>query len=93
MSSASSCSTHSCQRHGTGSDLDDAADDLVAEWRAAGRHLPGFGHRFHPVDPRREPLLRWCREAAAAGVVAGDHLRAGLALERALAKGRPEPCR
>ena len=23
----------------------------------ARRYLPGFGHRFHPVDPRRDPLL------------------------------------
>ena len=30
---------------------------VLADWRARSRYLPGFGHRFHPVDPRRDPLL------------------------------------
>ena len=74
-----------------GDDLDEAATVLVGDWRAGGRHLPGFGHRFHPVDPRRAPLLGLVERAEAEGLVAGDHLRAGLALERALAAGRSRP--
>lgn len=74
-----------------GDDLDEAATDLVGDWRAGGRHLPGFGHRFHPVDPRRAPLLGLVERAESEGLVAGDHLRAGLALERALAAGRSRP--
>src|SRR3954463_8352846 len=32
-----------------------SAADVIAEWRARGiRYLPGFGHRFHPRDPRRD---------------------------------------
>ncbi|MEV4352343.1 citryl-CoA lyase [Actinoplanes sp. NPDC049596] len=61
------------------------AETVIAEWRARGtRYLPGFGHRFHTRDPRRDPLLALTAEAAAAGVVSGDHLRAALAVEKAL---------
>ncbi|MEU8820218.1 citryl-CoA lyase [Actinoplanes sp. NPDC048796] len=68
---------------------DVAADVVIAEWRARGiRYLPGFGHRFHTRDPRRDPLLTLTAEAADAGVVPGDHLRAALAVEEAL---RPVP--
>ncbi|XVV08728.1 citryl-CoA lyase [Actinoplanes sp. CA-131856] len=61
------------------------ADVVIAEWRARGiRYLPGFGHRFHTRDPRRDPLLELTAAAAAAEVVPGDHLRAALAVEKAL---------
>lgn len=64
---------------------DDLAADEIAKHRARGAFVPGFGHRFHPVDPRRDPLLALVEQAAASGDVTGDHLRAGLAIERALA--------
>ncbi|MGW0784688.1 citryl-CoA lyase [Streptomyces sp. NPDC002913] len=74
---------------------DDAAAAVMALRQARSRYLPGFGHRFHPVDPRRDPLLRLTEEAVAAGTVAGDHLQAALAVERALrqrrAGARPVP--
>ncbi|MFG2589446.1 citryl-CoA lyase [Streptomyces sp. NPDC048438] len=71
-----------------GRDWDAAAADVMALRQARSRYLPGFGHRFHPVDPRRDPLLRLTEEAVTAGVVAGDHLQAALAVERALQKRR-----
>ncbi|MFE2443873.1 citryl-CoA lyase [Streptomyces sp. NPDC059426] len=74
-----------------GADVDDAAKDLVAEYRAAGSHIPGFGHRFHPYDPRRTPLLDLVGAAVADGAAPGWALRAGTALERALAEGRSRP--
>src|SRR5690349_17357127 len=41
-----------------GADLAAAVDATIAAWRARGVwYLPGFGHRFHPHDPRRDPLL------------------------------------
>ena len=55
--------------------------------------MPGFGHRFHPVDPRRDPLLAWSSGRVADGVVAGRHLAAGLERRAALAAGRPARCR
>ncbi|WP_150285940.1 citryl-CoA lyase [Rhabdaerophilum calidifontis] len=36
-----------------------------------GGYVPGFGHRFHPVDPRAAPLLALAHAAAAAGTVPG----------------------
>jgi citrate synthase len=74
-----------------GADLDAATGEVVAAWRARSRYLPGFGHRFHPVDPRRGPLLALVERAVADGVVAGDHLRAGLAVEKLLNEGRDRP--
>ncbi len=40
-----------------GSDLQRAANVLVAEWRARGERLPGFGHRVHDKDPRTARLF------------------------------------
>ncbi|MFL6072402.1 MAG: citryl-CoA lyase [Mycobacteriales bacterium] len=72
----------------TGLDLAAAADRVIAE---GPRYLPGFGHRFHPVDPRRDPLLSLVDGAVRDGLVAGDHLRAGLALEARLTTVRRRP--
>ena len=44
-----------------------AARALIAEEKAAGRRLPGFGHRVHSDDPRSRRLLQLAGEAAAAG--------------------------
>ncbi|WP_295822603.1 citryl-CoA lyase [uncultured Microbacterium sp.] len=68
-----------------GRPLADLAADELAQHRARKSFVPGFGHRFHPVDPRRDPLLILVQDAVASGAVSGDHLRAGLALEEALA--------
>ncbi|GAA3743881.1 citrate synthase [Spinactinospora alkalitolerans] len=78
-------------RQEAGEDPAEAARAAVAEHRAAGRYVPGFGHRFHPRDPRRDPLLGLVAEAAEAGVVSGTHLALAQELERALAAGRERP--
>ncbi|MEV7142068.1 citryl-CoA lyase [Streptomyces tauricus] len=62
--------------------------EVVAEWQARSRYLPGFGHRFHPRDPRRDPLLALVDRAVADGLVAGAHLRAARAVEELLNRGR-----
>ena len=64
-------------------------DDIVAgasvtEVVSRVRYFPGFGHRFHPVDPRREPMLALTRRAVDEGVIAGRHLDAALAVEQVL---------
>lgn len=51
--------------------LPDVVAGQLAAIKDAGRYVPGFGHRFHPRDPRRDPLLEAVRKAAAAGTVAG----------------------
>jgi citrate synthase len=76
------------RRTGEGAAVDDAASSTVDEWRSRSRYLPGFGHRFHTVDPRRDPLLRLVEEAVADGVVNGAYLAAAKAVERPLADKR-----
>jgi len=67
-----------------------AADDqgkMEASLRAILAENPrisGFGHRFHPVDPRKTPLLDLIAEAVAAGAVEGRFLKAALGVEEAL---------
>jgi citrate synthase len=55
--------------------------------------VPGFGHRFHPIDPRAPRLLEIVDQAAAKGVVSGRFATIGRALEAAIAadKGRRIP--
>jgi citrate synthase len=74
-----------------GEDLTAAAARVMAAWQARSQYLPGFGHRFHPLDPRRGPLLSLVADAVRDGVVDGDYLRAALAVEEALNKGRSRP--
>jgi len=62
--------------------------------REAGiRYVPGFGHRFHPRDPRAPRLLALVDDAAAAGAVSGRFAAIGRAVEAELAaqKGRTVP--
>ena len=81
-------------RMDAGATLDDAvAAELTAFRAAGGGYVPGFGHRFHPVDPRAAPLMALAHEAAAAGVTAGRFAGIAEALERALSRPgrRPVP--
>ncbi|TMJ43403.1 MAG: citryl-CoA lyase [Alphaproteobacteria bacterium] len=57
------------------------------------RYVPGFGHRFHPRDPRAPRLLELVDVAAAAGAVSGRFAAIGRAVEAELAaqKGRTVP--
>jgi citrate synthase len=82
-------------RHREGGTWQQAAREVMADWQSRSRYLPGFGHRFHPVDPRRDPLLALVERAVADGTVGGDFLRAALAVEEILrhrrAGARPVP--
>ncbi|WP_063041498.1 citryl-CoA lyase [Nocardia pseudovaccinii] len=71
--------------------MKDAVARSLAELRRTGRHVPGFGHRFHPRDPRRDPLLQAVAEHASRGVVEGRYLAIAEELERQLAQGRSRP--
>jgi len=73
-----------CAARGADGDLAVAAAEVVGRWRARSAYLPGFGHRFHPVDPRRAPLLALVDDAVRDGVVAGNHVAAGRAVEELL---------
>ena len=58
-----------------------------------GKYIPGFGHRFHPVDPRAPRLLELVDEAAAQGEVSGRFAAIARAVERELSaqKGKRIP--
>lgn len=73
------------QRAGSDGDLVAAAKAVMAERRAAGDAIvPGFGHRFHPVDPRSGPLLGLVAKAVESGFVSGRYAAIGRAVEEAL---------
>lgn len=65
--------------------------EIEAYQRDYGRYLPGFGHRFHPVDPRAPRLLALVDAAAAAGTVSGRIAAIARAVEARLAEGRTKP--
>lgn len=50
-----------------------------------GKFVSGFGHRFHPIDPRAPRLLELVDAAAQAGVVDGKFARIARAVEDELA--------
>jgi len=74
---------------GPDGDLLRAATIVIERHRAAGEKIiPGFGHRFHPVDPRTAPLFELVAKAVAAGAVSGRYASIGHAVEKALEAGK-----
>jgi citrate synthase len=70
---------------GPDGDLVRAATVVIERHREGGEKIvPGFGHRFHPVDPRTAPLLELLAKAQAQGTVTGRYADIGRAVERAI---------
>ena len=70
---------------GADGDLVAAAEAIIRRRREAGdKIVPGFGHRFHPIDPRTAPLFALVANAVAAGTVSGRFAAIGQAVEDAL---------
>jgi citrate synthase len=66
-------------------DLVAAATAIIRRQREAGEKIvPGFGHRFHPIDPRVAPLFKLVAKAVATGTVSGRFAAIGHAVEDAL---------
>lgn len=75
----------------TGMSMDDAARSVLDDLKAAGKRMPGFGHRVHTNDPRTARLFEL---ATGAGVDADGkgHIGAARAVERNFAAaGKPLP--
>ena len=71
------------------SDAVDAATVVWARWNERGvKYAPGFGHRFHPLDPRAPRLLGLVDDLAATGAVGGRFATIGRAVEEAISAGR-----
>ncbi|MDJ1009189.1 MAG: citryl-CoA lyase [Paracoccaceae bacterium] len=71
-----------------------SASAAIDRWQAErGPYLPGFGHRFHPVDPRAPRLLALVDDAVADGLVTGSAAAAARGIEAELRrrKGKPVP--
>jgi len=69
----------------SGAALDAAVDAALEEFLAhGGKFVPGFGHRFHPVDPRAPRLLELVDEAARRGEVSGRYAAIARAIETAV---------
>jgi len=75
-----------------GESPESAARALVTAYKERKAFVPGFGHRFHPRDPRRDPLVGALTVAVEEGTVGGEYLPLALALEGVLAEGsKPVP--
>ena len=64
----------------------EAAERLVADYRARHEPIPGFGHRIHSHDPRAARLFQMALELE----LDGDHTQMVRATERALNRERQE---
>jgi citrate synthase len=72
-------------------DLEESVGVVLQRHRDAGvTYFPGFGHRFHPLDPRTPRLLSLVDAATAEGVVDGRFAAIGRAVENAISAGRPQ---
>ncbi len=70
-------------------DPDASAPAIAAAFarrRAVVGYVPGFGHRMHRYDPRRDPLMRLVRAAQEDGEVSGDYLKVAEIIEAELGR-------
>jgi citrate synthase len=57
------------------------------EFQSAGsKIIPGFGHRFHPMDPRSVKLLTMLDQARTRGTLSGRYIDIGRAVEAELGR-------
>lgn len=69
-----------------GESMESATARVLDEYAAEhGKYIPGYGHRFHPVDPRAPRLMDLVKAAVEEGIVGGQFRRIGLCVERSLA--------
>ena len=68
--------------------VEQTVDAFIA---ANGKIIPGFGHRWHGVDPRAVRLLELVRDGAAAGSISGRFARIGVLVEQLLQRRKQVP--
>ena len=56
-----------------------------------GRFIPGFGHRFHDVDPRAERIAMLMQEGIRDHVISGRFVEIGEAVREEVSRGRASP--
>lgn len=73
---------------GSDGDLVEAAKKVLSQRE---KIVPGFGHRFHPIDPRVEPLFALVEKAVQTGDVSGRYAAIGHAVQTVLNTTRSKP--
>lgn len=82
------------RRRAAGEALADAvAGEVAALFQAGSRYLPGYGHRFHPIDPRSARLLEVLRDSEGRDGVAVGYadIAEAVGADLAFRKGRAIP--
>jgi citrate synthase len=80
------------ERIDAGATLEAAVEAGVDAFIAAhGKYLPGFGHRFHPVDPRAGRLLALVDEQVSAGTISGRNATIARGVEALLKQRKDKP--
>lgn len=82
------------QRLDRGEPIVSATEAVLEAFRAEfGKIIPGFGHRFHPTDPRSVRLLALVEDARKSGFVDGRFADVGRSVESVLErqKGKKLP--
>ena len=75
-----------------GATLEHAVEQGVDAFIAAhGKYLPGFGHRFHPVDPRAPRLLALVDENVRAERISGRYAAIARGIEALLMSRKSKP--
>ncbi|CAM2186506.1 conserved hypothetical protein [Paraburkholderia sacchari] len=74
--------------HGLDEAVEAGVDAFIAE---QGKYLPGFGHRFHPVDPRAGRLLELVDACVQAGDIGGRYAHIARGIEALLKKRKDKP--
>ncbi len=75
------------------SDLEQATKKCVIELLSKGKYVPGFGHRFHPIDPRAPKLLAVVESMAEKNIISGQFAKIARLIETQIktTKGKPIP--
>ena len=72
-------------------DVSGATRRVLERRRDSGeKYVPGFGHRWHPLDPRTPRLLSLVDSASAEGAVGGRFAAIGRAVEDAISDRKPQ---
>ena len=75
-----------------GATLENAVEEGVDAFTAArGKYLPGFGHRFHPVDPRAVRLLALVDASVAENHISGRYATIARGIEALLQRRKSKP--
>jgi citrate synthase len=70
------------RRKESNSTVDNAAKDIIHEYREEGKRLPGFGHRLHTEDPRTLRLFQLAHDLE----IAGEYIDMAKAIESGITK-------